>query len=205
MKTLLIIDVQNDFLPGGALEVPGSDVIVPRINRIVEHFDLVVAAQDWHPAKHGSFASQHPGRQPFEQGTLAGLPQTLWPDHCVQGSHGAEFSADLDTRRVEAIFRKGTDPAIDSYSAFFDNGKRKSTGLADWLRGKGCTELYLCGLAGDICVYFSARDALEQGFQVHFIEDAATPLDPKIHGERLAELRQHGARITRTDQLQIQA
>lgn len=201
MKTLLIIDVQNDFLPGGALEVPGSEVIVPRINAIVDCFDLVVAAQDWHPANHGSFASQHPDRKPFEQGELAGLPQTLWPDHCVQGSHGAEFSAELDTRRVEAIFRKGTDPAIDSYSAFFDNGKRKSTGLADWLRGKGCSALYLCGLAGDICVHFSAMDALEQGFDVHVLEDAATPLDPEAHIQRLASLRERGASIAHTPAL----
>ena len=201
MKTLAVIDVQNDFLPGGALEVPGSDVILPRINHIMEKFDLVVAAQDWHPHNHGSFASQHPGRKPFEESTLNGLPQTLWPDHCVQGSPGAQFSAELETRPIEAIFRKGTDPSIDSYSAFFDNGKRKSTGLADYLRGKGCDVLYLCGLAGDICVYFSAMDAIEQGFEVYFIEDAATPLDPEIDRERLTELLQRGARIVRSDQI----
>lgn len=199
MKTLAIIDLQNDFLPGGALAVPGSDVIVPRINRIIARFDLVVAAQDWHPHNHGSFASQHPGRKPFEESTLNGLPQTLWPDHCVQGTGGAEFSSELETRPIEAIFRKGTDPAIDSYSAFFDNGKRKSTGLADYLRGKGCTTLYLCGLAGDICVYFSAMDAIDQGFEVHFVEDAATPLDGKLHHQRLKELRERGAKLVRSD------
>lgn len=201
MKTLAIIDVQNDFLPGGSLEVPGSDVILPHINRIMGEFDLVVAAQDWHPHNHGSFASQHPGRKPFEESTLNGLPQTLWPDHCVQGSPGAQFSAQLETRPIEAIFRKGTDPSIDSYSAFFDNGKRKSTGLADYLRGKGCTTLYLCGLAGDICVYFSAMDAIEQGFEVHFVEDAATPLNPELHRERLDELRQRGAKIVSSAQI----
>ncbi len=201
MKTLAIIDVQNDFLPAGSLEVPGSDVILPRINRIMGEFDLVVAAQDWHPHNHGSFASQHPGRKPFEESTLNGLPQTLWPDHCVQGSPGAQLSAQLETRPIEAIFRKGTDPSIDSYSAFFDNGKRKSTGLADYLRGKGCTTLYLCGLAGDICVYFSAVDAIEQGFEVHFVEDAATPLNPDLHRERLDELRQRGAKIVSSAQI----
>lgn len=201
MKTLAIIDVQNDFLPGGSLEVPGSDVILPRINHIMGEFDLVVAAQDWHPHNHGSFASQHPGRKPFEESTLNGLPQTLWPDHCVQGSPGAQFSAQLETRPIEAIFRKGTDPSIDSYSAFFDNGKRKSTGLADYLRGKGCTKLYLCGLAGDICVYFTAMDAIEQGFEVHFVEDAATPLNPELHRERLDELRQRGAKIVSSAQI----
>ena len=201
MKTLAIIDVQNDFLPGGSLEVPGSDVILPHINRIMGEFDLVVAAQDWHPHNHGSFASQHPGRKPFEESTLNGLPQTLWPDHCVQGSPGAQLSAQLETRPIEAIFRKGTDPSIDSYSAFFDNGKRKSTGLADYLRGKGCTTLYLCGLAGDICVYFSAVDAIEQGFEVHFVEDAATPLNPDLHRERLDDLRQRGAKIVSSAQI----
>lgn len=201
MRTLLIIDVQNDFLPGGALEVPGSDAIVPVINRLVGGFDLVVAAQDWHPAGHGSFASSHPGRALFERIDLNGLEQTLWPDHCVQGSHGAEFSAALDARRVEAIFRKGMDPAIDSYSAFFDNGRRKSTGLADFLRGRGARELWLCGLAGDICVHYSARDALDQGFAVNFIVDAATPLDAANEAAHLAAMREHGARIVTSAQV----
>ncbi|HEU0196123.1 MAG TPA: bifunctional nicotinamidase/pyrazinamidase [Nevskiaceae bacterium] len=198
MNTLLIIDVQNDFLPGGSLAVPGSDAIIPVINGIVSRFDLVVAAQDWHPHNHGSFASNHPGRKAFEQAELAGLPQTLWPDHCVQGSGGAEYAATLDTRRVEAIFRKGTDPAIDSYSAFFDNGHRKDTGLAVFLRGKGVDQIHVCGLAGDICVYFSALDALEQGFQLSFIEDAATPLDAKVQPTRLDTLRQRGAKIVQS-------
>lgn len=198
MKTLLIVDVQNDFLPGGALEVPGSDAIIPVINGMLERFDLVVAAQDWHPPGHGSFASNHPGHKPFEQIDLDGLDQTLWPDHCVQGSPGAEYSADLDTRRIEAIFRKGTDPAIDSYSAFFDNGHRKATGLADYLRGKGVAELHVCGLAGEICAHFSALDALKEGFGVHFIEDAATVLDAASEDSHLQALREHGARVIRS-------
>ena len=195
MKTLAIIDVQNDFLPGGSLQVAGSDAIVPIINRIMGRFDLVVAAQDWHPQNHGSFASNHPGRKPFDEIELNGVRQVLWPDHCVQGSHGAEFTSALETRPIEAIFRKGTDPGIDSYSAFFDNGRRKSTGLADYLRGKGAQDLYLCGLAGDICVHFSALDALREGFKVYFIRDAATPLDLAVAPARLADLRRQGARV----------
>lgn len=199
MRALVVIDVQNDFLPGGALQVPGSDVIVPIVNRLMPHFALVVAAQDWHPRGHASFASSHPGRKPFEQVDLDGVAQTLWPDHCVQGSRGAGFSAALETRPIEAIFRKGTDPGIDSYSAFFDNGRRKSTGLADYLRGKRAHALYLCGLAGDICVHFSALDALHEGFNVHFIRDAATPLDPAVAPLRLEDLRRQGARVIDSD------
>ena len=195
MRTLVVIDVQNDFLPGGSLQVAGSDVIVPVINRIMGRFDLVVAAQDWHPQNHGSFASNHSGRKPFDEIELNGVRQILWPDHCVQGSRGAGFSAALETRPIEAIFRKGTDPGIDSYSAFFDNARRKSTGLADYLRGKGATDLFLCGLAGDICVYYSALDALEQGFRVAFIRDAATPLDAATYPTRLDALSARGARI----------
>lgn len=195
MKALVVIDIQNDFLPGGALQVPGSDVILPIVNAIMPCFPLVVAAQDWHPQNHASFASNHPGRRPFEQIKLDGLDQTLWPDHCVQGSPGADFAASLDTRRFEAIFRKGTDPAIDSYSSFFDNARRKSTGLADYLRGKGASDLFFCGLAGDICVFFSALDALDQGFRVNFVLDAATPLDAVAHRERLESLGARGARL----------
>ncbi|MBV6416600.1 MAG: Nicotinamidase [Steroidobacteraceae bacterium] len=193
MRTLVIVDVQNDFLPGGSLPVPGSDAIIPVINGLMRRFDLVVAAQDWHPQSHRSFASNHPGRKPFEETEFHGLAQTLWPDHCVQGSHGAQFSSALDPGPIEAIFRKGTDPQIDSYSAFFDNGHRKATGLAAYLRGRGAKDLYLCGLAGDICVYFTALDAIEEGFDVHFIVDAATPLDPAAHATRLQALRDRGA------------
>lgn len=201
MRTLLVIDVQNDFLPGGSLAVPGSNVILPKINGFIRRFDLVVASQDWHPQDHGSFASNHPGRKPFEQIDLNDLPQTLWPDHCVQGSAGAEFSPELDAGPIEAIFRKGTDPAIDSYSAFFDNGRRKSTGLADYLRGKGAKDLWLCGLAGEICVHYTAMDALREGFNVHFIADASTVLDPAKEGLHLQELREKGAEIVNSGEV----
>lgn len=176
MKALLIIDIQNDFLPGGSLAVPGGDEIISVVNGIQGHFGLVVATQDWHPANHKSFASNHKGKKVFEKIELSGLPQVLWPDHCVQGTSGADFAAALNMNRVETIFRKGTDPGIDSYSGFFDNGKKKSTGLADYLRGKMVTEIYLAGLAGDICVFSTGMDGLDEGFKTYIIEDASRPL-----------------------------
>ncbi|MBT2557685.1 bifunctional nicotinamidase/pyrazinamidase [Hymenobacter sp. ISL-91] len=198
MKALLLIDIQNDFVPGGALAVPGGNAVVPLANQLQPHFGLVVATQDWHPAGHGSFASSHPGRQPFEQGELHGLPQTLWPDHCVQGTPGAEFVASLDQHRIEAIFRKGTNPAIDSYSGFFDNGHRKTTGLADYLRGRGVTAVYLAGLAADFCVYFSALDALQEGFAVFLVEDATRAISAEGYGQARIDLAQRGAQFVAT-------
>ncbi|MFD2787627.1 bifunctional nicotinamidase/pyrazinamidase [Hymenobacter rubripertinctus] len=195
MNALLLIDIQNDFMPGGTLAVPEGDAILPLVNRLQPQFELVVATQDWHPAGHGSFASQHPGCRPFEQGELHGLPQTLWPDHCVQGSTGAELHPALSQHRLEAIFRKGTDPAIDSYSAFFDNGHRKSTGLADYLRGRGVRRVYLAGLAADYCVYFSAKDALGKGFGVFFVEDATRAISAEGYQQARHDLAQRGARF----------
>lgn len=177
MKTLLIIDIQNDFMPSGALAVPEADKIIPVINSIQHKFDLVVASQDWHPEDHISFASKHEGKSVFDVIEIHGKPQTLWPNHCVQGTDGAKFHPDLDTKKWEAIFRKGTDKNIDSYSAFYDNGHIKSTGLTGYLKEKGVTQLYLCGLAADICVYFSIYDAFKEGFQCFFIEDASQPID----------------------------
>ena len=137
MKTLILVDIQHDFCPGGALPVPGGDEVVPVANRLAAGFDLVVATQDWHPPDHGSFAANHPGKQPVEVIELAGLPQVLWPVHCVQGTAGAAIHSALDVARIGRVFRKGTDPTVDSYSGFFDNGKRQSTGLADYLRRAG--------------------------------------------------------------------
>lgn len=179
MKTLLIIDVQNDFMPGGTLAVPGGDNIVPVINSMQHKFDLVIASQDWHPKDHVSFASNHEGKSAFDAIEIHGKSQTLWPDHCVQETEGAKFHPDLNTQKWEAIFRKGTDKAIDSYSAFYDNDHLKSTGLTGYLKEKGVSQLYLCGLAADICVYFSIYDAFKEGFACFFIEDASTPLDAK--------------------------
>lgn len=201
MKALLIVDVQNDFLPGGSLAVAGGDAIIPVINRINTRFDLVVASQDWHPPGHKSFASSHPGRNAFEQTELHGLEQTLWPDHCVQASKGAEFAPDLDMRPVEAIFRKGTDAEIDSYSAFHDNGHRKSTGLADYLRGKNIDGLWLTGLAGDICVYFTALDALREGFNTSLVIDGCQPLDRNDFDNKLAKLKNQGLKVVKSSQV----
>lgn len=179
MNALLLIDVQYDFLPGGALEVAHGDQIIPVLNEITPQLPLVVATQDWHPSNHGSFASSHPGKNAFETGQLAGMDQILWPDHCVQGSKGAEFSKYLHMERVEAIIRKGTDPQIDSYSGFFDNGKKKSTALGDYLKGRGVQKVFLGGLAADFCVAFTALDALQLGFDTFLIEDATRPIDPQ--------------------------
>lgn len=196
MRALLLIDIQNDFLPGGSLAVPAGEEILPLVNALQPQFELVVATQDWHPARHQSFASQHAGRQPFEQIDLHGLPQTLWPDHCVQTTPGAEFSPALDQHRIEAIFRKGTNPEIDSYSGFFDNGHRKSTGLADYLRGRGVNEIHLCGLAADFCVNFSALDALQEGFTVVFREEATRAISAAGYEQARQELQRRGAQFS---------
>ncbi|MCJ8164870.1 bifunctional nicotinamidase/pyrazinamidase [Pontibacter sp. E15-1] len=201
MKALLLIDIQNDFLPGGALAVPEGDTIFPLVNALQQQFELVVATQDWHPANHNSFASQHPGKQVYEVVELQGLPQVLWPDHCVQGTAGARFSEDLELNKVEAIFRKGMNPEIDSYSGFYDNGHLKSTGLADYLRGKGVTEVYLCGLAADYCVYFSAKDALREGFRAYLIEDATQAIDAAGFEKAKTDLLQHGGHIIQSHEL----
>lgn len=180
MKTLLIIDVQNDFMPNGSLPVPNGNQIIPVINKIQDKFDLVVGTQDWHPKDHISFASNHDEKSVFDEIEIHGQPQILWPNHCVQGTAGAAFHPNLNTDKFEAIFRKGTDKTIDSYSAFYDNGHLKSTGLAGYLKEKGTTQLFLCGLAADICVYFSARDAVKEGFDCFFIEDASKALDNDV-------------------------
>ncbi len=177
MKTLVIIDMQNDFIPGGALAVPQGDEIVPVINELQREFELVIATQDWHPPNHASFASQHPGKEEFETIDLDGINQVLWPEHCIQNTKGAEFHPELKTAKIESIFRKGTNPAIDSYSGFYDNAHLKSTGLAGYLKEKGATEIYFCGLAAEFCVFFSLKDALNEGFYAVLIEDATRALD----------------------------
>jgi len=195
MKTLILVDVQTDFMPGGALAVPDGDAVVPAINGLMNDYELIVATQDWHPPGHKSFASAHPGRKPFEMTELHGLEQTLWPDHCVQGTDGAAFHPDLDLRRVEAIVRKGMDPEIDSYSGFYDNGHRKSTGLAGYLREKSADDLYFCGLAADICVYYTLMDALKAGFRATLLERATRPLDPAAFDAAKEDIVKHGGVI----------
>ncbi|MGM5631109.1 bifunctional nicotinamidase/pyrazinamidase [Apibacter raozihei] len=176
MKALIIVDVQNDFIPGGNLAVTDGNHIIPIINKIQQNYELVVATQDWHPANHLSFSTMHEGKKNFEQIELDGLPQTLWPAHCVQGSMGAEFSKELNQNKIEAIFRKGMDKGIDSYSGFFDNGNKKSTGLSNYLQGKKVDEVYICGLAADFCVYFTAKDSIKLGFKTFIIDNATKPI-----------------------------
>lgn len=173
MKALILVDIQSDFLPGGTLAVPDGDAVIPVANKLQAVFPLVVATQDWHPANHGSFAASHPDKKVFEQIELNGLPQTLWPVHCVQNTKGADLANALDRNRIAKIFPKGTDAGIDSYSGLFDNGHRKSTGLGEWLKVQGVTEVFVCGLATDYCVKFTALDAVGMGFKTHFIEDAS--------------------------------
>lgn len=179
MDALLLIDIQNDFLPGGSLAVDGGDEIIPIVNKLQEHFKLVIATQDWHPISHKSFASNNPGKDVYDKIELNGIPQILWPDHCVQASDGAALSDKLSEHRIEAIFRKGTQADIDSYSAFFDNGHLKSTGLSDYLKGKLVDRLYIVGLAGDFCVYYTAKDAISEGFETYIIEDGVRSVYPE--------------------------
>ena len=195
MTALLLIDFQLDFLTGGSLAVPEGEAILPLLNDLQPRFDLVVATQDWHPAGHRSFASTHAGRAAFEDIIWRGLPQRLWPDHCVQGTPGAALHPGLNLDRVEAIFRKGTDPELDSYSAFFDNGHRRATGLSAYLRARGITEVFVVGLASDYCVYFTAQDARSEGFAVTVIEDATRGIAPESIAAARADLLARGVQF----------
>ena len=197
MKALLLIDIQNDFCPGGALEVKNGDEVVSIANLLSQKFDLVVATQDWHPADHGSFAANHPWRYPGQIIDLNGLEQILWPIHCVQNSFGAEFVKDLDTTNFATVIKKGTDKEIDSYSGFFDNGHRKATGLHEYLQEKGVKELFIMGLAQDYCVKFTVLDALELGYQVNLIVDGIRPvnLNEEDGQKALDEMESKGAKI----------
>lgn len=174
---LIVIDVQNDFCPGGALAVAGGDEIVPGINALMEDFAAVVLTQDWHPAGHSSFASSHPGKAPFDMTDMPYGPQVLWPDHCIQGSQGAAFHADLRTDPADLIIRKGFRPEIDSYSAFFENDQKTPTGLEGYLRTRGITDLTMVGLATDFCVNYSADDAAKLGFAVTVRTDLCRAID----------------------------
>jgi len=192
MKALLIVDVQNDFLPGGALAVPNGDKIIAPINALQERFDLIVATKDWHPPKHVSFATRH-GKKPGEKIQVLDYLQELWPDHCVQETKGAEFAPLLNTGKIIQVFHKGTDPEIDSYSTFYDNARLRNTGLGNFLKENGVDELYIVGLATDYCVKYSVFDALEMGFKVTVIEEGCRAIgDGQI---ALHEMRQAGANI----------
>lgn len=201
MKALVIIDVQNDFIPGGSLAVPEGDQIVPLINKLQNHFDLVIATQDWHPKNHASFAANHSGKNEFETIDLNGIKQVLWPVHCVQNSSGANFHKDLKTSKIEAIFRKGTNPEIDSYSGFYDNAHIKSTGLTGYLKEKGVSELYFCGLAAEYCVFFSVKDALAEKFKACLIEDATRALDKSAFEKAKLEILENGGSIVASESI----
>ncbi|MFN4272272.1 MAG: bifunctional nicotinamidase/pyrazinamidase [Aliihoeflea sp.] len=195
-KALIVIDLQNDFCPGGALAVAGGDEIVPLVNAMIDEFDHVVLTQDWHPEGHSSFASQHDGKNPFESVSMPYGEQTLWPDHCVQGTRGAEFHAGLEWTKAELVVRKGFRSGIDSYSAFFENDRTTPTGLGGYLKERGISDLTLVGLATDFCVAYSAIDAAKLGFQATVVMDGCRAIDL---GGSLAEMtermRQAGVSI----------
>lgn len=195
MKALILVDLQNDFCAGGALEVPDGNAVVPIANRLMPLFDLVVATQDWHPANHESFAANHLWRKPGQVIDLHGLPQVLWPIHCVQNSFGAEFVSDLHTHLIDKVFQKGTRHDIDSYSGFFDNGHRFSTGLGDYLKDQNVQEVFVLGLATDYCVKFTTLDAIQLGFKTSLIVDACRGVNLQPHDVEHAtlEMRNKGA------------
>jgi nicotinamidase/pyrazinamidase len=197
MRALILVDLQYDFCPGGALAVARGDETIAVANRLIPYFSTVVATQDWHPADHDSFAIRHPGKHPGDVIELGGAPQVLWPPHCVQGSRGAELHADLPRPKITEVFHKGTDRTIDSYSGFFDNGHKKATGLADWLRERWITRVYVMGLATDYCVKATVLDARGLGFDTWVIEDGcrAVELAPGDGERAFAAMREAGATL----------
>ena len=200
MKTLILVDLQNDFLSGGALAVPNGEEVIAVANRLMPHFDLVLATQDWHPADHDSFAANHPGERSGEVIDLHGLRQILWPAHCVQNTPGAGFAAALDLSSVEKVFRKGTDLAIDSYSGFFDNARRKATGLGEYLHDRGVDQVHVMGLATDYCVKFTALDARSLGFGTTVILDGCrgVELEPGDVDRAVEEMKQAGVIVSQS-------
>ncbi len=196
-RALILVDLQNDFLPGGALGVAGGDEVIAPANRLMEGFEIIAATQDWHPADHGSFAANHPGAAIYQTIDLHGLPQTLWPVHCVQGTPGADFAPGLNTTNITRVFQKGTHPEIDSYSGFHDNGRRHSTGLAEWLKSQGVTHVTICGLATDYCVKFTALDAIAEGFEVtlHLPACRGVNLNPGDVDAAVREMKARGVEI----------
>jgi nicotinamidase/pyrazinamidase len=194
---LIIVDVQNDFIPGGALAVGDGEQVVPLINELQEKFTHVIATQDFHPADHGSFAANHPGKSPGTVIELAGLKQILWPVHCVQGTWGVDFHPELDRKKWEAIFQKGKNPEVDSYSGFFDNARRGDTGLGEYLKLKQIEQVFICGLALDYCVKFTALDAKSLGFETFLIVDAtrAVNLHPEDGDRAIETMKEAGIPI----------
>jgi len=202
MRALLVVDIQNDFCPGGALAVPDGDTIITTVNKLVNVFDAVIQTQDWHPADHSSFASAHDGLEPYDTVEMNYGTQVLWPDHCVQGSMGAEFHPELNTLKTQVIIRKGFRKAIDSYSTFFENDQETTTGLTGYLNQRGITDLYTVGLATDFCVKWSILDGIDEGFNMHIVEDAVKGID--LDGSLDAawdEMKEQGVNIVTSDDL----
>jgi nicotinamidase/pyrazinamidase len=203
VRALLLVDLQNDFMPGGALGVADGDMAVPVANALMPRFALVIATQDWHPANHGSFASNNPGHAVGDVIELGGVPQVLWPDHCVQQMPGASFNSAVDVAGIDAVVRKGTDPAVDSYSAFFDNDGQTDTGLNELLNSQGVDEIVIMGLATDYCVRWTVLDAIGLGFGVTVVTDGCRAVDvsPGDGEASLAEMHAAGARLTTSAEL----
>jgi nicotinamidase/pyrazinamidase len=203
MKALILVDLQNDFLPGGALAVAEGDQVIPVANELQGYFNLIFATQDWHPADHGSFAANHPGKNPGDIIELEEVQQILWPVHCVQGSPGADFAPLLESSRWSAVVQKGKDPLIDSYSAFFDNGYRQSTALAGLLHSHGVQEIFVMGLATDYCVKFSALDGIAQEFRVTVVVDGCRAVNMRKGDgdEAILDMRDAGARLATSSEI----
>jgi nicotinamidase/pyrazinamidase len=202
-KALVVIDLQNDFCPGGALPVADGNKIIPVINSVMEKFDVVIGTQDWHPQNQISFASNHKGKSPNDQIDLNGLTQILWPDHCVQGTPGAEFNKALNTNKFNIILRKGINPEIDSYSAFKENDRRTETGLHAYIKALNISEVHFCGLATDYCVYYSAMDSVKYGFNTYVIVDASAGIDFPAGNisAAISDMKQNGIRIINSNEL----
>ena len=198
MKALILVDIQNDFCKGGNLAVPDGEKIIPFVNQLQENeYDLIVATQDSHPQNHKSFSSNNPGTNPGDLGELNGQPQVMWPDHCVKGTSGIEFHPELNSEKVSQVFPKGEDPSVDSYSGFFDNDQKTSTGLGEYLKEKGVTEVDVVGLALDYCVKFTALDAVKLGFKtsLHLEGTRAVNLNPEDGNDAIKELKDAGVKI----------
>jgi len=203
MNALIIVDLQNDFLPGGALAVPHGNEVIPLANELQQRFELVLATQDWHPPNHGSFAANHLGKKPGDRIMLDGIEQILWPVHCVQNTRGAEFAPSFSTSRIAHVFHKGVERNIDSYSTFFDNAHRRETGLADYLKKRSVKDIYLMGLALDYCVKYSTLDALQLGLNTHVILDGCRGIDlePGDVDHALDEMKRAGAVLLQSSDL----
>jgi nicotinamidase/pyrazinamidase len=203
MKALIVVDVQNDFIPGGALAVKDGDQVVPIINELQQKFDFIVATQDWHPADHGSFAANHAQKSVGEFIELNGVSQILWPVHCVQDTKGAEFHPDLKTEKWKAVFKKGSNPKVDSYSGFFDNNRMGDTGLSSFLQENGIEEVFVCGLATDYCVKFTVLDAISEGFKTTLLADATRAVNIQENDDLKAikEMSASGAKVVLADEI----